>query len=64
MLPDNRYCVKSSDICRWPIDQKALSQQDYYYLDSLFQDALQQISRTTYESLDEAIMKHDQEFSD
>jgi predicted class III extradiol MEMO1 family dioxygenase len=63
ILPDNRYVVKSSDFCRWPLDKEQLSQQDYYYLDSLFQDALEEIVFTTYETLEEAIRRHDQEFS-
>jgi len=64
ILPENRYCVKSADFCYWPLDKEQLRQQDYYYIDSLFQDALENIAATTYETLEEAIRMHDQEFSE
>lgn len=63
ILPDNRYAVKSADFCYWPLDKEQLAQQDYYYLDSLFQDALEEIADTTYNTLEEAIRMHDQDFS-
>jgi len=63
VLPDNRYAVKSSDVCNFPLDKEQLGQQDYYYLDSLFQDALVEIAHATYDTLEEAIRMHDQEFS-
>ena len=62
VLPDDRYCVKSADFYRWPLDKEQIGQLDYYYLDSLFQDALEEITGTS-ESLEEAIRVHDQEFS-
>ena len=63
ILPDDRYYVKSSDFCYWPLDIEQTRQQDYYYLDSLFQDGLKEPT-VTYKTLEEAIRMHEQEFSE
>lgn len=64
VLPDDRYCVKSVDLYYWPLSKEQVSQLDYYYLDSLFQDALEAIIEETYETLEGAILMHDRRLED
>ena|SRR2546423_4933685 len=62
VLPDNRYCVKSADFYRQPLDEKQRKEQEEYYLESLFEGGLDFAAEETYETLEEAIAKHDEEF--
>ncbi len=47
---------------RSPLTQEQILQTEFYYLDSMFGDALTTLTKETYETLDEAILKHDKEF--
>jgi hypothetical protein len=62
VLPDHRYCVKSADFYRQPLDEEERKQQEGYYLESLFDGGLDFAAQETYETLEEAIAKHDEEF--
>ena len=62
VLPANRYVVKSADFCRLPLSPEQGRQQDHYYLESLFEDGLVAAAADSYETLEEAIARHDQDF--
>ena len=64
MLPDGGYFVKSSHSYREPItsDSEQIKQAEYYFLDGMFGDALLEIPKESYATLEEAIAKHDEDF--
>ena len=64
VLPDGGYCVKSSHFYRYPLslDDGQIMQAEFYFLDSLFQDGLSEAAQETYDTLEEAIAKHDKDF--
>ena len=66
MLPDGGYCVKSSHFYYYPLklDDEQIKQAEFYFVDGMFQDALLEITKETYETLEEAIAKHDKDFGD
>jgi hypothetical protein len=53
--------MKSSHFYRYPLnlDDGQIGQAEFYFMDSLFQDGLSQAAKETYETLEEAIAKHD-----
>ena len=63
-LPDGRYFVKSSHFYREPLtwDSEQLKQAEFYFVDGMFGDALLEISKESYSTLEEAIAKHDADF--
>ena len=65
VLPDDRYVVKSSHFYRHPMKlaDEQLKQAEFYFIDSMFQDGLLEITNDTYETLEEAIAAHDEDFS-
>jgi hypothetical protein len=64
VMAEDRYYVKSSDFYYWPLDKEQIIQRDFYFLDSLFGEALEPITEETYETVEEAILMHDKEFAD
>ena len=66
LLPDGGYCVKSSHFYRYPLklDDDQIKQAEFYFLDGMFQDGLQEIAKQSYQTLEEAIANHDKDFSD
>jgi len=65
VLPGNRYVVKSSHDYRYPleVDDRQFKLAEFYFVDSLFQDALLEVINDTYETLEEAIAAHEEDFS-
>jgi hypothetical protein len=65
VLPDNRYVVKSAHYYSYPIepDDEQFKQAEFYFLDSMFQGGLLEITNNTYETLEEAIAAHDEDFA-
>jgi hypothetical protein len=56
VLPDDGYYVKAADHLHWPLDQKQISQVEYYFIDSLFHSGLESIRRKKlFPTVEEAI---------
>jgi hypothetical protein len=64
VIPDHVFFVKSSDFYYYPLDEKQITEREHYFLDSLFQDALEELPEEVYETLEEAIQMHDEAFRD
>jgi hypothetical protein len=64
MLPEGRYFVRSSHFYRKPIswDSEQIKQAEFYFVDSMFGDALLEIPKESYATLEEAIARHDEDF--
>jgi hypothetical protein len=62
VVPDGGFFVKSSDFYHYPIDAKQVSQLEQYFLDSLFQDALEEVHDEISGTLEDAIRIHDEAF--
>jgi predicted class III extradiol MEMO1 family dioxygenase len=60
-LPQNRYCVQSVDFYRQPLDEKQMSELDRQFIELLLDQAPDD-ENEMYETLEEAISKHDQDF--
>ncbi len=63
MLPQNRYCVQSVDFYRQPFDEKQMRELDRQFIELLLDQAPDD-ENEMYETLEEAISKHDQDFQD
>jgi hypothetical protein len=63
-LDDGRYFVKCSHFYREPINREQIHQAQFYFLDGMFGDALIEIPKESYETLEEAIAAHDEDFGD
>jgi hypothetical protein len=61
-LPDGGYFVKSSHFYREPIDGEQIRQAQFYFLDGMLGDALSAIPKECYETLEEAIARHEDDF--
>ena len=61
-LPEGGYFVKSSHFYHEPIDREQINQAQFYFLDGMVGDALIEIPRERYETLEEAIASHDNDF--
>lgn len=62
ILPDDKYYVKSSDFVHDPLEDKVSKDQERYYLESLFSGGLETSVEDVFDSLEEAILKHEQDF--
>jgi hypothetical protein len=65
-VPDGGYFVKSSHFYREPItlDSEQIKQAEYYFLDGMFGDALLEMPKETFDTLEKAIAQHDKDFDD
>jgi len=63
-LDDGRYFVKCSHFYREPISREQIHQAQFYFLDGLFGDALIEIPKESYVTLDAALAAHDKDFGD
>jgi len=61
ILSTNRYCVQSADYYKLPIDEKTIKDHDKQFLELLFEDAPDTRAQT-YQTLEEAIVRHDEDF--
>jgi hypothetical protein len=62
VLPDGGYFVKSLHFYREPIDREQVYQAQFYFLDGMFDDALLEIPKERFDTLEEAIAQHDKDF--
>jgi hypothetical protein len=62
VIPDAGYFVKSSHFYREPIDREQIYQAQFYFVDGMFGDALLEITKETFDTLEEAIAQHDKDF--
>ena len=62
VIPNGGYFVKSSHFYREPIDREQIYQTQFYFLDGMFGDALLEIPKETFDTLEEAIAQHDKDF--
>ena len=64
VLPDGGYFVKRSHSYREPItlDSEQIKTAEFYFLDGMFGDALLEIPKETFDTLEEAIAQHDKDF--
>lgn len=63
LLPQGTYCVQSKDFFREPFSRERLQQSDKQFIE-LFSDEAPEIRGETAGSLDEAIKRHEEQFSD
>jgi hypothetical protein len=63
VLPENRYCVQSADFYRHPLDAKQIGELDRQYVELLLEEP-PNLRTETYETLEEAILRHDQDFEE
>ena len=61
VLPENKYCVQSADFYRHPLDAKLISNLEKQYVELLFEEA-PDTRAETYGTLEEAILRHEQDF--
>jgi hypothetical protein len=64
LLPDGRYCVKSSHFYHYPIkmNDELTVQAEFYFLDGMFQGGLVEAMKESFETIEEAIEKHEKDF--
>lgn len=63
VLPQNRYCVQSADFYRQPLDAKQIHDLDMQYIELLLEEP-PHLRTETYETLEEAILRHDEDFEE
>jgi hypothetical protein len=62
VLPEGKYCVQSKDFFSDPIDVEALRRSELQILELLTEE-VPEIRTEAYDSLEEAIQKHEEEFA-
>ena len=61
LLPQNRFCVQSVDFYRPLLDESQIRQFDKQHLELLLEES-PELRAGDYETLEDAITAHDQEF--
>jgi hypothetical protein len=64
ILPDDKYCVKSSDFYYYPLEEGYFNQLERYYIESLFGDSLVGIEKVAFGTIEEAIAAHEESFKE
>lgn len=62
VLPDHTYCVQSKDFFSVPVDLEAVRESEKRFFELLAEEA-PEVRAGASNTLEEAIVKHDQEFS-
>lgn len=63
VLPQNRFCVQSVDYYRIPLNKLQIEALDRQFLELLLEEAPDDRNKT-YNSLEEAIAKYDEDFAE